>query len=301
MRLAGASSVVLLASLVLQALGAPAYAERVVALAPLATMGGEDKSTSSQQLTAALERALAALPDTKVVAAAHVGQAVAVSKRAQLKTCEGDPSCVAELGKLVGAQIVVTGEIGGLGESRVVYLDAVDVATGKELRATTLAMGGKDDSLATDGAVVRLLDPDRYKGTVHLAIDVAGATVFVNGSRVTLSNGALALPVGTQAVRVTHPEYHDFVRFVDVPFGKTVDVAVGMQQYPIVEQNVRGLPTSRDHIDYVDPPLWRRWYVVAPVGIAIATVVAVIIASSNRVCKAGPACTCVSLNGAPCD
>ena len=32
------------------------------------------------------------------------------------------------------------------------------------------------------------------------------------------------MPVGTQAVRVTHPEYHDFVKFVDVDYGKTTEV-----------------------------------------------------------------------------
>jgi hypothetical protein len=288
-------------AVVVVALAAPAYAERVIALAPLATMGAEDKSTSSQQLTAALERALATLPDAKIIAAAQVGQAISKAKRPQLKTCEGDPTCVAEVGKLVGAQIIVTGEIGGLGESKVVYLDAVEVATGKDLRATTLAVGGKDDVIATDGAIVRLLDPDRYKGTVHFAVDVAGATVFVNGSRVTpAANGMLALPVGTQAVRVTHPEYHDFVRFVDVPFGKTVELPVGLQQYPIVEQSVRGLPTSRDHVDYVDPPTWRRWYVVAPVSIAVAALVGVLVARpwSTGVCKSG--CVCVMLDGSTC-
>jgi hypothetical protein len=132
---------------------------------------------------------------------------------------------------------------------------------------------------------VRLLDPDKYKGTVHLAIDVSGATVFVNGSKITPNaKGEITLPVGTQAVRVTHPEYHDFVRFVDVTFGKAVDVPVGMQQYPIIEKNVRGAPTSRDKITYIDPPLWRRWYVAGPVIAALA-VTAGILARQKLSCN----------------
>ena len=83
---------------------------------------------------------------------------------------------------------MIDGEVGGLGEAKVVYLGATDVATAKELRSTTLAIGAKDDDGGgPTGAAVRLLDPDRYRGTLHFTIDVTGATVYVNGSKVKLS------------------------------------------------------------------------------------------------------------------
>ncbi len=249
-------------ALVLVLLAATAHAERVVALAPFSTLGAEDKSTGTKKLTSEVEQAIAAQPGTKVVTAAQVADAIGKAKKPQLKQCEGDAQCLAEVGKLVGANIVISGEVGGLGESKIVYLGATDVAGGRELRSTTLAIGGKDEGGGPSGAVVRLLDPDRYKGTLHFVIDVSGATIFVNGSKVTPApNGDVSLPVGTQAVRVTQPEYHDFVRFVDVTYGKTTDVAVGLQQYPIVEHDVRAKPTNLDHIQYVDPPVWKRWYV----------------------------------------
>ena len=253
------------------AAAATAHADRVVAIAPLSTLGTEDTSAGTRKLTAEIEAAVAALPATKVVRAAQVADAIKRARKPQLRACEGDASCLAELATLVGAQIVISGEVGGLGESRVVYLAATE--NGKELRSTTLAVGGKDDGGGPSGAAVRLLDPDGYRGTLRLAIDVAGATVYVNGSKVAPSpRGELALPVGAQAVRVTHPEYHDFVRFIDVEFGKTTDVAVGMQQYPIVEHDLQGKPINRDRIEYVDPPLWRRWYVVGPVAVGLAIV-----------------------------
>jgi hypothetical protein len=258
---------------------APAYADRVVALAPLSSLGTEDKSAATKQLTLAIEQALGAVQGTKVIGAAQVSAAVDKAKKPQLKTCEEDVSCTAELGKLVGAQIVVTGSVGGLGDSKVIYLGATDVATAKVLRSTTLAVGAKDtDATGPAGAAVRLLDPDRYKGTVHLAFDVSGASVFVNGSKVTpTGKGELALPVGTQAIRITHPEFHDFVRFVDVTYGKTTDVQVDMKQYPIIEKNVKGLPTSRDKVIYEDPPVWRRWYVVGPAVIVLGIVAGAIV------------------------
>jgi hypothetical protein len=254
---------------------APAYADRIVAIAPLSTLGAEDTSAGTRTLTAQLEAAVAALPGTTVVRAAQVGDAIKKAKKPQLRACEGDAACLAELGTLVGAQIVIAGEVGGLGESKVVYLAASE--HGKELRSTTLAVGARGDSGAA-GAVVRLLDPDGYRGALRFAIDVPGATIYVNGTKVVLSaRGELALPVGAQAVRVTHPEYHDFVRFIDVEYGKTIDVAVGLQQYPITKRDLQGKPINRDQIEYIDPPRWRRWYVVGPAAVGLAIVTAVVV------------------------
>jgi hypothetical protein len=258
-------------ALALLAIATPAAADRTVAVAPLSMLGAEDKSATTKKMLAQIEQAIAALPGNKVVAAAKVSEAIDRAKKPQLKACEGDASCLAELGKLVGADIVVSGEVGGLGDSRVIYLGATDVATAKELRSTTLTLGTGDDAGGPGGAAIRLLDPDKYRGTVKFAIDVSGATVFVNGAKVALSSaGELALPVGTQAVRITQSQYHDFIKFIDVTYGKTIDVPVRMQEYPIVEHDVRARPTSRDRVIVIEPPLWRRWYVTAPVITVLA-------------------------------
>jgi hypothetical protein len=263
------------------ATAATARAERVVAIAPLSTLGAEDTSAATRKLTAQIEAAVAALPGTTVVRAAQVADAIKKARKPQLRACEADAGCLAELASLVGAQIVISGEVGGLGASQVVYLAASQ--NGKELRSTTLAVGGaygdgSDPSGGPSGAAVRLLDPESYRGTLRFALDVTGATIYVNGSKVTPARGGeVALPVGAQAVRVTHPEYHDFVRFIDVEFGKTLDVPVGMQQYPIVRHDLAGKPLELDRIEYLDPPLWRRWYVVGPAAIGLAVVTAVIV------------------------
>jgi hypothetical protein len=260
----------------LVAVTAPVYAERIVAVAPLSTLGAEDKSAATKKVLGQIEQAIAALGN-KVVPAAQVSAAVDKAKRPQLKACEGDTACLTELGKLVGANVIVTGEVGGLGDSKVIYLGATDVGTGKEMRSTTLTLGAKDDGGGATGAAIRLLDPERYRGTVHFAIDVGGASVFINGAKTTLGpKGEVALPVGTQAVRVTHPQYHDFIKFIDVTYGKTTDVPVGLQQYPIVEHDLKAKPTSLDKVILVDPPLWRRWYVAGPAIVVLAVGVGVL-------------------------
>lgn len=290
---------------------AAAHAERVVAIAPLSTLGAEDTSAGTRKLTGQIEAAVAALPATKVVRAAQVAEAIKKAKKPQLRACEGDAGCLGELASLVGAQIVISGEVGGLGESKVVYLAATE--NGKELRSTTLAVAAKDDpgqgsgqagaqpggqGGGPAGAVVRLLDPDNYRGTLRFALDVTGATIYVNGTKVTPSpRGEVALPVGAQAVRVTHPEYHDFVRFIDVEFDKTTNVAVGMQQYPIIEHDLQGKPINRDKIEYLDPPLWRRWYVVGPAAVGLAIITAVVV---SRVVHNFPGGECRKVGGGRC-
>lgn len=258
---------------------ATAYAERTVAITPLSTLGAEDKSAATRKLVTQIEQAFASLPNTKVIPATQVGAKIDRAKKPQLRQCEGEPKCVTELGKLVGAQYVVSGEIGGLGESKVVYLKLTDVAAGRELRSTTLAIGAKDTRDTPLGAAVRLTDPDRYRGTVRFAFDVAGATVLVNGTKVRLGpNKEIALPVGTHAVTVTHPQYHNFVKFVEVEYNTTSDVQVAMKQYPIVEHAIQGKPGSADTIEYVDPPLWRRPYVTGPAIVVIAVVAGIVAA-----------------------
>ena len=253
-------------------MSAPVFADRVVAVAPLSTLGAEDKSAPTKKVLAQVEQALAS-QGNKVIASAQVAAAIDKAKKPALKSCEGDGACLAEIGKLVGAQVVVSGEVGGLGDSKVIYLSATDVTSGKEMRSTTLVFGavnGTDDGGAS-GAAIRLLDPDKYRGTLHFTLDVTGATVFINGSKVTLgAHGEVAMPVGTQAVRVTHPEYHDFIKFIDVQYGKTTEVPVSIQQYPIVEHDVKSHPKNTDKIVYVEPPSWRRWYVLYPVLTAVA-------------------------------
>lgn len=277
---------------------AVAHADRIVAVAPLSTLGTEDTSAATKKLTAQIEQALAALPGTKVVTTAQVVDAIKRAKKPQLRLCERDHGCLADLGKLVGATIVIDGEVGGLGESQVVYLGATDVASAKEMRSTTLQVGAADDGGGPSGAAVRLLDPDRYRGTLHFVIDVNGATIYVNGTKAALSpKGELALPVGTQAVRVTHPEYRDFVKFIDVPYNKTTDVAVGMTQYPIIQHDVMGKPISTDKITYVDPPWYRRPVVVGAGAVVLAVVTGIIVGQLVNDFPDGP---CRRVGGGDC-
>ncbi len=246
----------------------------LVALAPVTSMTEGKEGLAAVEKT--LAAALASVPDQEILSAARVRERLRAAKRRDLESCEGDAGCLGELGRAVGAAVVVSGEVAALAGGRVVYLKAVDAARGTLLRSTVLTLGetaGGDDTAARAGAF-RLLAPEAHVGRLDLAVDVAGAEVFLDGALVGRAPlPPLPVPVGTHALRVTHPRTRDFVRFVEVRFGEVVAVRADLQAYPIVGDRLR--PRG----DGARPWYERPWVLVgatAAVTVATAVLVALI-------------------------
>jgi len=257
---------------------AKAVPHRAVVLAPLSTLGSESTAAPIRKLGGDLEAALGQVPGMKVIGSATAVDAIKQAKKPALRSCDGDPGCLAELGRLVDADWVVYGEVGGLGDVQVVYLVLVDVGTGREVRSTTLQLGGGADlEGGPRGAAVRLLAPERFMGKLAVTVDVPGASIYVDGKKLARSPApALPLPVGPHALRVTHPEFRDFVRFVDVPFDRAADVQVGLQGFGVVERDLQsntGAAVRRDYTQTsIDEPAWyRRWWAIAGFGAILVT------------------------------
>ena len=250
--------------------------QRTVVVAPLSTLGSESTSAPVRRLATELEGALGQAPGVKVIGTAAALDAIKQAKKPGLRACDGDAACLAELGKLVGADWVVYGEVGGLGDVQVVYLELIDVATARELRATTLqATSGEDPDGGARGAAIRLVAPDRFVGSLDVDVDVPGAAIYVDGKRLARSpSPPLTLAVGAHALRVTHPEFRDFVRFVDVPYDRAVNVPVALQQFPVVERDIesRGgtLPPAPD-APVAATPWYRTWWAIAGFGAIAVT------------------------------
>lgn len=272
--------------MLLVAFGGDAVADDLVALAPLSTLGEESRSKLTVATQNDLATALAEVPGHKVIAGRDLDRAVKKARRRDLRACDGDNKCLAELGQLVGAGVVIYGELGGLGEARVVYLKAVDAASHRELRSTTLELGGADgDAAATRGAAYRLLVPEKYVGTLECKVDIKGATIYVDGRGVGQSPAKpIALSVGTHALRVTHPEYRDYVRFVDIGFDKATPIDVDLKQFPIVSRDLQANPNGGAGDGNViyrgqeEVPWYREWYSVAGGGALVFVGTAVLFA-----------------------
>ncbi len=247
-------------------------AKQSVALAPLATLGNEATSKETKIAQRAIVAGIKAVPNMELVPMAALRRAVRKAKQPRLRACDGEPKCLAELGKLVEASAVIYGEIGGLGDVHVVYLKLVDSKNAKEVRSTTLEFGDEQAAnAAARAAAFRLLSPERYVGRLDVEVDVKGASIFVDGKLMAESPAKpISLPVGTHALRVTHPEYRDFVRFVKIEFDADEHVDAGLQQYPVIRSNLQSDPRKKPPlagaVEYrgVEPTPWyRRWYTVA--------------------------------------
>ncbi|HTM21560.1 MAG TPA: PEGA domain-containing protein [Kofleriaceae bacterium] len=268
--------------------GAPAVpppaAGRKVALAPLTTLGEEAKNKAMKAIEKAIAEALRAVPGVQTIDADEVAREIKKSKRVELRACDGDVACLADLGQLVGASQVVFGEVGGLGDAQVAYLKLVDVDKKTEVRSTTMEVATYVELKGVaHGAAIRLLDPDRYVGRLVCKVDVDGATIYVNGARRSRSPAKpIVLPVGTHALRISHPEFRDFVRFVDIGFDKDVVVEAPMQQYPIIQKDIvhrEGKPGGTQVIyrGQEETPWYRRWYTVAGGGALVFIGTAVLV------------------------
>jgi hypothetical protein len=245
---------------------------RKVALAPVATFGEETKSKQLKIIEKAIGDGLGSVPGIELIDAERVSAEIKKSKKIELRVCDGEAACLAELGQLVGAAEVVFAEVGGLGESQVAYLKLVDVGKKAEVRSTTMEIAAVAElKAAARGASFRLLDPDKYVGRLVCKVDVDGATIYVNGARSAKSPARpISLPVGTHALRIAHPEFRDFVRFVDISFDKDAVVEAPMQQFPIVSRDIihkEGTGGTKVIYQGVEPTPWyRQWYTVAGGG-----------------------------------
>ena len=237
-----------------------------VALVPLASLGGELRAPEAPAVEAALAAELGKAGMT-VIGPTQVTAKLKAARQPALRACDGDDACLKDVGALVGASAVVAGEVGGLGDVQLVYLELVDVATGKELRRTQAPIGG--GATALRAAVMRLVDPARHVGTLKVTTAVDGAVIFVDGRRVGRTPLApMTLPVGAHALRVTHPETRDFVRFVDVEFEQTTAIDAELARYEAIDTAVSatgapaGSPAARRGAPR-SPAWYRRWWAVA--------------------------------------
>lgn len=264
---------------------APAAARHKVVLAPLATLGSESSSSEVRAADKVVSRGLAALDTVELIGTGAARAAIRRARRPQLRACDGEAGCLADLGQLMGAEYTVYGEVGGLGSAQVVYLKLVDARARREIRSTVLELGGERDmAQKARAAATRLIAPGRYVGELLLTSNVGGASVYVDGEMVAHTPARrLSLPVGPHALRVTHPEYRDFVRFVDIDFGTTTTVPVELASYAAVAGDIR----KSAHGPFapggpVQPTPWyRRWYTIAGGAAVLLITSAVIVGATS--------------------
>lgn len=267
-------------------------------LKPLGSIGMSGGRAAA--ITGRLVKQLAAVPGVKLAPMKAVRRFLRSRDGALLAACEGDLSCLYKLGNALGAPLLVTGDLSGLGKGYVLFLRLVDPKRKRVVRKLSVVNGGRrgQEARVLREAVFRLLAPDRFVGRLAVSVDVAGAEVFLNGKPLGKSPlGEVRVQAGTHALRVTHPSYHDFVRFVRVGFDKTTRVAVSLKQFPIISEELRSKRRARavaparpgQEIRYRPLPWYRRWWFVTSVGVAVlaATITTVALARKSHLDRDG--------------
>lgn len=247
----------------------PGASRHRMVVAPLATLGSESKSADVKTAQRLVARGLASLGSVDLVDANTMLEAVKRAKRPDLRACDGELACLVALGQLLSADYTVFGEVGGLGSAQVIYLKLVDVKAAREVRSTVLELDGtRAADVEARAAATRLFAPARYVGALVLASNVKGASIYIDGELVARTpSRPVALTVGSHALRVTHPEFRDFVRFVEIGFAAREQVDVQLVPYDAVSGDIRR--TGQDGGTGYAPggvaptPWYRRWYTVA--------------------------------------
>ncbi len=194
------------------------------------------------------------------------------------RECTGEEKCLAAIGKKLGVEVVVTGTVGQLGDSYVLNIKAVDVATGKQLQriqSDPLRGNSPDEMIETVRvAAYKLLAPTQIHGALQIQTDLVGASVQLDGKLVGKtplpSQGVIGkLPLGKHKLRVEATGYAPFEDDVDVHFQKVSQVVVRL--LPSTEV----IGTGKVALVERHPFYTRTWFIVG-VGVAAVLVGAAI-------------------------
>jgi hypothetical protein len=213
----------------------------------------------------------------------------AIAKDADLRNCAGEVDCLLGVGKKLGTDLVIAGNVGGLGESYVVNMKLVDVASGTERNRIKVPLEGNAEQLieAVRVALVNLVSPERVRGNLAVLVDVKGAKVIVDGTLVgttPLKNNVIsnldARPEekagrrqNLHQLRIVADGYIDYIKpDIEVRFQKTTEVVVRLQERVVVGPGGPELPP----IHKQRRPFYTRWWFYAAVGVGAVVAGAII-------------------------
>ncbi len=188
-----------------------------------------------------------------------------VRRNPELQDCTGELGCLITVGKLLNVERVISGNVGGLGESYVVNLKIIDVQEGRELRRIQEPISGDPNQLieAVRVAAYGLVAPERLRGAITVLADQPQAQVILDGRPVGKTPLATlhGLKVGKHYLRVTKAEYKDVEETVQVRFQKVAQVMVKLEP----PQEIPSKPTPKPARPY---PWYTRWWFWTIVGVA---------------------------------
>jgi hypothetical protein len=187
---------------------------------------GVDQSLA-KQLVSELEKSISGLAGNTLVESARLQQRL--EKAGILPGTPWD-----KVWPALGLDWIVTGTMTGIGEHLAVDLRLVNGREGSELRriAAELAVEAELRAGQMTELAVRLLAPEKWKGSLLVETSVSGASIFLDEQQLGVT--PLAAPLenlapGKHILRVVKEGYADFSHFVNIKFNQLAQVKVNLE------------------------------------------------------------------------
>ena len=260
----------------------PAKAQSAkIALKPLEPIGMPKVQVDKMDTT--LQRVFNKIPEIRLLSLKQIERFVKKRRGRRLLGCGAERDCVVDFGEALKVPKVIAGDMTTVGKGFALSLKLVDIEKKKVIRSVSAVITGtrKERGQALLELGYRLVAPEKHMGKVSVAVDVKGAKIFVDGElKATSPAPPLEVRAGAHNIRVTHPSYHDYLKFITLPFKKTLTLKVNLTAYPIVsgsmkakgKKGVRSEGPKRTVL-YRPLPWYKKWYVVTAIGVGAALLV----------------------------
>ena len=257
--------------------GASPSRKSLYALKPLESIGmTKTKVDATDQL---LHSLFGSIEGVDLIPLRKIQRAMDSRRGSRLSVCGAEADCMADFGKLVNAPVVIGGDMSRVGRGFALSLKLVDTRSEKVKRRVSVIVSGSQEKRKKEllEAGYRLLAPERHTGKLLIEVDVPKAKIYIDGQLAAESPAAaVTVKAGAHNLRVTHPSYHDYLRFVTVPFREKVSLSVNLKAFPIVTDEMRSKRRGKTHsmgkggVRHRPLPWYRKWYVTLSIGLGAA-------------------------------
>jgi hypothetical protein len=195
---------------------------------------GDANPAVGTQLTARVAELIARRPEVSVVAPDEVRAMLANEANKQRAGC-GEASCLAEIAGALGADLLVSGSVGKIGDAWSVSLAAIDARKVRTLNRVSATWRGESIALLelAEPLIARLLADEHevLTGTLELGGLATGSRILVDGQvRGTVPAGQLGdIPIGARRLQVTADGFQPIDQDVIVRQAQTTSLALQQQ------------------------------------------------------------------------
>jgi len=207
----------------------------------------------ARNLGRAITVRLAQIDRVEVLSWSDVEAMMSLERTRQLLGCLDQLECISEIGGAIGADGLVAGHVGLLGDTYVIGLKLVDTVNATVLARTSESFRGDANQLirAARFAVGTLLGVTQGgEGTLEIAANVREGSAFIGGRQRRLDDATTPLPVGKHLLRIEADDHLPWISDVYVERGVTARVDAELIGRPIA--------------------WYERWYVWLAIGAVVA-------------------------------